>query len=509
MQDERFSTILWRGKYLILGTVVAAVLISLLATSCAAEEYEATAILEVSSIDTSGPDATDLFTAQQASQALARTYARLIVDQSFLEQIRSQVANGELSATELQDRLSAEAVEETALIELRAEGDSPEEARQLADEVATAFIGTIREESAARSARLIEQIRTEIASINEEIQRVSAGAAGGGDAAAEELAALRATRAALTAQLAGVAANGVEQGTSVSLVAPPTASSDAVRPRPLLNLLAGALIGLLAGIGLAWLRARLDRGLHSSDEAEELLGTPILASIPIRKPYVADEPALREAHDVLRTNLAFLALDQPLQVVMFASYSGREGVTSTVYGLAQASVRGGMHVLLVDGDLRKRALSLQAGLEGARGLSNVVAGMGRESASDLVVELEPGLALLPAGPPPPNPPSLLATSRIREAIGELRQQFGLILIDSPPVAHLADGTILAALADGVVIVGRVGLTNRSDLAGAAANLRHSPTPVVGVVVLEPRATNQAYGARAKRRAPASESGVPS
>ncbi len=506
MQDERLSTILWRSRYLILGTVLMGILISLLATSCAAEKYEATAIMEVNSVG----DAADLFTAQQASQALAKTYARVIVDRSFLEEIKPQVAGGELSATELQRRLAAEAVEDTALIELRAEDDSPAAARQLAEEVATAFIATARQNSQQRTARLLDQVRTQIESLNDEIRQVRATGSADDPSVAEELSGLRATRAALTAQLASIVANGIDQRTGVSLVAPPTALSDAVRPRPLLNLLAGALIGLLLGIGLAVLRARLDRGLHSSDEVEELLGTPILASIPLTKPYAPDDPALREAYDVLRTNLAFLSLDQPLQVLMFTSYRGREGVSATVSGLAQASVRAGMHVLVVDGDLRTRAITKRAGLGEAPGLSNVVAGMGGERVSDLVVELAPGLSLLPAGPTPPNPPSLLSTSRIRDAVGELRQQFALVIVDTPPVVHLADATILAGLADGVVVVGRVGLTDRSDLAGAAANLRHSPTPVIGAVVVEPRATNQvSYGARVKRRMPAPDSGVPS
>ena len=153
MQDERLSTILWRSKYLILGTVLMGILISLLATSCAAEKYEATAIMEVNSVG----DAADLFTAQQASQALAKTYARVIVDRSFLEEIKPKVAGGELSATELQERLTAEAVEDTALIELRAEDDSPAAARQLAEEVATAFIATPGK--TRNSARRVSSIR--------------------------------------------------------------------------------------------------------------------------------------------------------------------------------------------------------------------------------------------------------------------------------------------------------------------------------------------------------------
>ena len=81
---------------------------------------------------------------------------------------------------------------------------------------------------------------------------------------------------------------------------------------------------------------------------------------------------------------------------------------------------------------------------------------------------------------------------MRDLIDELRGQFSLVLIDAPPVAHLADASILASVSDGVIVVARVGITNRADLVDAAANLRHSPTPIVGVVLLERRSIDETY-----------------
>jgi capsular polysaccharide biosynthesis protein len=65
-----------------------------------------------------------------------------------------------------------------------------------------------------------------------------------------------------------------------------------VKPRPILNLVAGVLVGLLIGVLLAWLRVRLDRGLHSAEEAEQLLGVPMLAALPIRRQFSVDDPVL-------------------------------------------------------------------------------------------------------------------------------------------------------------------------------------------------------------------------
>jgi Mrp family chromosome partitioning ATPase len=68
----------------------------------------------------------------------------------------------------------------------------------------------------------------------------------------------------------------------------------------------------------------------------------------------------------------------------------------------------------------------------------------------------------------------------------------MVLFDSPPVAHLADPSILASMSDGVIVVARVGVTARADLPNAYANLRHSPVPIVGTVVLEHRVIDETY-----------------
>lgn len=491
MQEQRLATILWRGKWLILGAFLAGIVLSLVVTKTSSKIYAATAILRVNATPTGGTQ-TPTAEQQAAVQTLAATYATLVVDRSFLEQISSRVReiDGErLTAGQLRSHLTATAIKNTDLVQLRAEGGSPESAKALASDVINAFLIYIKQTSNQNLANLQDAIQAQIADLNRRIESLRLKAESSG-AAAEQLNALTGARDALTTQLAQIVALGVQSGFNVTPAAPPTASKRPVQPRPLLNLVAGALLGLLSGFGLAYLRSRLDRGLHGSDEAEQLLNVPILASIPVRRRYSSDDPVLGEAYDVLRANLAFLSLDTPMQVLTFSSFNPREGKSSTVEGLAYAAVRGGMSVLMIDADVRTRTLSERLGHVDAPGLTNVIVGMA--TPEEATVELAPGLALMPSGPTPPNPPSLLSSGRMHDAIASLREQHSLILIDSPPVANLADAAILAAVSDGVVVVARVGVTERSHLPQAATNLRHSPTPIVGVVILEPRTVDQTY-----------------
>lgn len=481
MQDQRLATILWRGKWIILSTVAVGIALAYLATHLSSKVYEASATIQVNAGGVTGANGATPNDIVNANLGLAQTYATLITDRSFLQQIQPHVFGGRLTVGDIEGRLSARAVQNTSLVQLVADGPSPRDARSLAGAVARNFVSSIGTDSVQRTDRLQQQIQRRIQELDREI------AAGG---QAQTLESLRGARAELEKQLAALVAGQIAQGASVTLIGQPTGSSAPVKPRPLLNMIAGVLLGLLAGVGLSYLRVRLDRALHSAGEAEQLLGVPVLAPIPIRRRMTKDDPQLGEAFDVLRANLAFLSHDQALHVITLSSFNPREGKSSTVEGLAYAAVRGGLNVLVIDGDVRTRALSSRLGHADTPGLTNVIVGMA--NVDDTIVQLTPGLSLLPAGPMPPNPPSLLSSVRMRELIAELRERHGLILIDSPPVAHLADASILASVSDGVVVVARVGVTNRADLPAAAANLRQVPTPIIGVVVLEPRTIDETY-----------------
>jgi tyrosine-protein kinase len=505
MEDQRLGQILWRGKWLIAASLLVSIGLAIGATKLADKVYEATAVLQVTSSAPTGanPNPADV---QLASQGLARTYARLITDRGILQQIRGRVGRDDLTVGALKRRIRATAVEDTALVEVRVEGASPEEARDLAEDVARAFVATVQRNSTARVARLQQALEAQIAKFTDEIQQLQAGRESPG--VAERIAALRGARDNLIQQQQQLFASGLAQGGSLELTAPPNAQATPISPRPVLNVIAGVLLGLLVGVGLAWLRRTLDRGLHSSEEAEELLNVPVLAAVPVRRRFSSDDPVLGEAYDVLRANLAFLSLDQTMQVLTFTSYNPREGKTSTVEGLAYAAVRGGMNVVMIDGDVRTRTLSTTLGHGDEPGLTSAIVGMA--SLGDVVVELSPGLSFLPAGPIPPNPPSLLSSGRTRELVAQLREQYELVLVDSPPVEHLADASILGAVSDGIIVVARVGVTDRADLPGVVGNLRHSPAPIVGVVLLEPRTVDRTYyPAVTKGRAPVGDTAVPS
>jgi capsular exopolysaccharide synthesis family protein len=267
-----------------------------------------------------------------------------------------------------------------------------------------------------------------------------------------------------------------------------------------LNIAAGLVLGLLLGVGLAWLRERLRPAVHTAEEAAEVLEPPLLASIPLSRRFIPGDPQVAEGYDVLRTNLTLQSREHTLRTVVFLSHNPGVGKSSSVEGIGYAAMRAGSNVVLVDGDLRAGTLSERLGntpsaapppkRKERAGLRDVV--LQATPLDDVLVELGPNLTLLPAGTGAESPMSLLYAPRVEEVLAELRDRFDLVVIDSPPVAYLADGLILASLADAAVIVARSDITSRRDLQRVVATLRPTNTRIAGFVMFEPIEADRSY-----------------
>ncbi len=485
--------ILWRGKYVILASVVVMVALAALYTARSAKVYEANALLEVSI--PSQPSSADT---TAAAQGLAQNYATLLVSPGFLSEVRPKVEGGRLSTAELESRLSADALTQTALVELHSTGPSPLAAQNLGRQITSAFLADLQSEAASRSATQRAQIEETINGLSTQIGALQASPNAASPSVAAQISALEASRQALIAQSATLVANGVVQGTSATLSAPPAASATPIRPRRSLNLLAGLVLGLLLGVSIAWLRYILQPGLRSSEEAATVLAdVPVLASIPLISGSWSQDPSLAEAFSVLRTNLAFAMRGRGLSVVTFVGPNPGVGKTSTIEGLAGTAAHWGQNVLVVDGDIRMASLSDRLGHTVGPGLSDILQGsLDIDDLDDALVSLAPDVSLLPTQVAQLDPPSLLSNSRMRALDQVLRDRFEIILIDSPPIAGLADGLILASLSDAVVIVARTDLTSPRNLIETATSLHQSNTPIAGLVVFEKRVIESYYPAPA-------------
>jgi Mrp family chromosome partitioning ATPase len=304
-----------------------------------------------------------------------------------------------------------------------------------------------------------------------------------------------------------------------------------VQPRPKRNGILGLALGIVLGLGLAFLWEALDTRVRRAEEiGERLGGLPLLARIPVpgrrlradEKLVMLEEPTgvQSEAFRMLRTNLDFVALDRDLKTIMVTSAVEQEGKSTTIANLAVALARAGKRVVLVDLDLRRPFIDRFFGIRGP-GLTQVA--LGHASLDEALVRIaiaEPGaetlngngngngngkgsllrgvLEVLPSGPIPPDPGEFVGTQALGEILEELRDRADVVLVDAPPALHVGDALRLSTRVDGILLVTRMKIVRRHMLSELARQVATVPTPVLGFVVTganeeEGYGTDGAYG----------------
>lgn len=295
--------------------------------------------------------------------------------------------------------------------------------------------------------------------------------------------------------------------------------------------LVAALIGLLLGVVLALILETLDTSIGAIEDVESLLQLPVIGIVP---PIDFDDtkhvigrvsPGLlnhadldrlsslvahydprspvAEAYRSLRTNVEQARDAVDGKVFIVTSSVLEEGKTTTSANLALVYAQMGRKTLLLTADLRRPDVHKIFGLEKDPGLADVLTGSlpWREvvrGLSDMllgelsmdVVMLTPGmdnLYIMPAGTNPLNPAELLSSEATGDLINELRGEFDLIIIDTPPVIPVTDSAIMSEHADGIVLIYEVGKVGRDVLKRAVGHLESVKAQIWGIVMNDVKA----------------------
>lgn len=259
-------------------------------------------------------------------------------------------------------------------------------------------------------------------------------------------------------------------------------------PDTLRNVALGLLAGLLVGVALAIVRAWMDRTVTDPEEAAQLASAPVIGVIlrdeTISKTHTIEESgSARVAEDYrqLRTNLQFLNVDDPPQVIMVSSALPSEGKTTAVINLGLALADAGRSVTIVEADLRRPKVTRYLGMVGGTGLTNILTGSA--DVEDVLQRYGDGdLRVIAAGPTPPNPGELLSSSQMFSLLEQLREKNEFVLVDAPPLLPVADSTGLAVYMDGVLLSVRYGSTRKEQLEQAAARLQGVGAKTLGVIL---------------------------
>jgi len=271
------------------------------------------------------------------------------------------------------------------------------------------------------------------------------------------------------------------------------------KPEPIRNLITAGLLGLMVGIGLAFVLELLDESIRTPEDVEKKLGLTLLGTIPRLDRGVAPREALAdlrspfaEAYYSVRTALQFSTNEGAPRSLLVTSARPSEGKSTSATAIAQNFARLGMRVLLIDADLRNPSLHRSFGVENSAGLSNYLTG--GKSLEDLVRGTDtPNLYFLPCGPLPPNPAELLAGPRLQSLLADGDRNFDIVVIDGPPVMGLADAPLLASWAIGTLLVVEAGGTGRNLAKIAVRRLGVGNSRLLGVLLTKFDARKSSYG----------------
>ena len=296
---------------------------------------------------------------------------------------------------------------------------------------------------------------------------------------------------------------GVAGGVGINNVAvvdpadPPLKPSS---PRLALNLALALVAGMALGALAALLLEQADEALADPSEMQELLGLPLLGTVPKvadQEPRVAildRKSELVDAYLAIQANLQFTTEHGVPRSLAVTSTRPAEGKSTTALALATVLARARRRVVLVDGDMRSPSVHQLLGIGHELGLSNYLSG------SD---EIEPllnpaeefGFTAITSGPVPPNAAELLTSGRLQKLVEALLERFDHVVIDSPPVMGLADAPLIASRVEGVVYAVESHGIRASLVATGINRLVSAHAHLVGGVLtkFEPRRSVSGYG----------------
>ncbi len=264
----------------------------------------------------------------------------------------------------------------------------------------------------------------------------------------------------------------------------PVISESPVSPNVTLNLVLGAVVGLIFGVGIAFFLEYLDTSVKTLEDVERYLQVPVLAVIPkdislLHRQRGSSPDA--EAYRILRTNIEFNRKNPEDNAITVVSGGAGEGKSTTLMNLSYICAQGGYTTLMIDADLRRPRLHTYFGINNSVGLTNYLT-------TDLMLEdviLQTpvdNLYFMPSGILPVDAAGILNSRRMSELIQDVKQRFDLIFVDSPPILGVSDASVLVSEVDLSIIVVQHRKLPRNMLLRVKQSIENVGGNILGVVL---------------------------
>ncbi len=468
-------SVLWRRRLIVIATVVIAVAVSLVLSSRSPKQYGASAQLLFRNpgfAQTVGAGA-EVFTPEtQEAQRTIQTNIDVVASPNVAATAETLLPHKEPVGS-LLESVSVSPNSNADVATISATRSTPTEAALVANAFAEGYIIYRRNTD-----------RTTIQQAEEQLERQA-------KAASPE------DQAGILASVRKLSLLRSLQTGNAEVIARAQPNTTPVSPKPKRDGELGFVVGLLLGSALALLVDFLDRRLKTLDDFERACPDyPLTASVPHTPAGSAVPGELTgptgEAYRILREGLRFLDPSPGSRCYVITSAEEGEGKSTVAVNLAMALAAVGRRVILLEADMRRPTAALQLGADTSGiGLSELLVSDTDIEEALVRIDGEPNLRLLPAGIVPPNSADLLSAGRMSEVLASARDLADVLIVDCPPLLPVADTRVLLRqpAVNGVVMIGRAGVSRRDRVREAARILRQSSVRVFGLVVTDVRANS--------------------
>lgn len=502
---HRLINIVLRRWWLLVGLIAVGGAAGYMISQRQTAVYEATATVLVGDITkTSNLSREDI----QMSALFAQTYADLAIRQPVMQGVVEMLDLNQ-SWEDLRKQVLVSSIDDSQLIEIKAEANSPEMARRIADEIAKQLIligpsniperddnfvqGFIRQQMEDTQLRILEG-QTRIKEIESAME---------GKVSPSKMLELQTEKANLERLVADQVLNFVELSNlsaqdrspnSLSIVETAYADVDPIRPRANLNILLGAGLGLLLAMGVTFLWEYIDDAIKNTDDLSAYEKLNLLGSVGrIRGQRYSEkmvthwEPSspTAEAYRMIRNKIRFGAGSSQARSIVVTSSEPEEGKSITAANLSIIMAQAGIKTVLVDADLRNPVLHQALNVKLKSGLADIISVQGANITDCLKPTSIDNLRVITSGESAENELEQLNSDRIAAVLKALEPYSEVVIIDSPPALLTADAMILSNQADGVIVVTRAGKTRRKALRQTLVDLQEANANIIGCIFNHP------------------------
>jgi succinoglycan biosynthesis transport protein ExoP len=480
MSLRDYASVVLGRKLVVIAAVVVAIAVAVLSTALQTPVYSASSEVLIQPRGEGGFFEDSFYLDERAID----TEVQVIEGQAVRLRVQDDLGLADLPAP-----VTASSVGDSQVIALSVRSTNASNARTLANAYANAYVSVRLEQSVGELLAAGTQIENRINDLETEI---------------EALADDDPTRNSLVAQLASFnrtldelrVDQNLRTGGAI-IVKSAELPVSPVEPTPRRTAMLAGVVGLLLGLGAAFLLDYLDDKVRTEDELERVSRKPVLAVVPVDRPpnnlpIAMTEPdhAAVEAYRGLRTNLQFLGLDEPINVLQVTSSLPGEGKTTTAVNLAVVLAQAGQRVALVDADLRRPRVHEVFAIAQSPGFTDLLLGAGAKSTvQHVLIDGSHQLSVFASGTVPSNPSELLSGRRTRKLLAEMGAYYDYVVVDSAPILPVSDSVALSSAVDGMFVVAHAGRVTKGQIEEALERLDRVAAPVLGVIL------NQATGQR--------------